>query len=121
MNPQELQSIATSALLWALGVAATALVTKGVMTSDQANTLVPEAAAVLLGIGSIAVAWWQKTQHSPAAVAAAIKSTPAVASAAVAAVNSDAVVGVKVVSDMSPSPQVIMDPKGNVRPDPVKP
>ena len=117
MNPQEAMSVGSSVLLYLLGIAATALVTKGVMTQDQANALVPETATVLIGVISVGVIYWKKTQHSPAAVAAAVSSTPAVASAVVATVNSDAVPGVKVVSDMSPSPQVIVDPKGNVKPD----
>jgi hypothetical protein len=121
MNQQEATSVGTSVLLYLLGIAATSLVTKGIMTQDQANALVPETVTVLIGIISVGVIYWKKTQHSPAAVAAAVGSTPAVASAVVSTVNSDAVPGVKVVSDKSPSPQVIVDPKGNVRPDPVQP
>jgi hypothetical protein len=118
MNPQEALSVGSSVLLYLLGIAATALVTKGVMTQDQANALVPEIATVVIGLISVGVVYWKKTQHSPAAVAAAVGSTPAVASAVVATVNSDAVPGVKVVASSSTAPQVTVDPKGNVRPDP---
>jgi hypothetical protein len=121
MNPQQSQQIASSVILYALGILGTALVTKGVLTQDQANALIPELAVVIIAIGSIAIGYWQVRQHSPAAVAQAISTTPAVAAAAVHAVNSDAVPGVMVVSDKSLSEQVIIDDKGNVRPDPSVP
>ena len=116
MNPQELSSLLSTALGYALAAASTALVTKGVMTTDQANALVPELSAVILGVGAIGVGWWKKNQHSPAAVATAVAETPAVASAVVDTVNTEAVPGVKVVASSSPSPPVALDAKGNVKP-----
>jgi hypothetical protein len=131
MNPQEATSVGTSVILYALGTGLGVLVAKGIMTQDQANALAPQIAAIIITLAGIAIIWWKKTQHSPAALGAAVISTAVIASAnhetlpsslqgpLVAAVNGDAMPGVKVVSDTSPSPQVMLDPKGNVRPSPV--
>lgn len=108
------------------------LVTKGVMTQDQANALVPQIVAAIMGIATVGVIYWKKSQHSSDAVVAVVKQNPdivavavrsdlKVASAAVSAVNSAAIPGVKVVSDTSPSAQVVVDNKGNVKLDPAQP
>ena len=123
MNAQQSQQIASSVILSALAIMGTALVTKGVMTTDQANVLESQVGAALIGIFGAVVMYWQTRQHTPAAVAAALPSLmvqkdPALITAVVAAANSPSVPGVKVVSDTSPGPQVIIDSKGIVRTDP---
>ena len=95
MNQDQLMSIARSVVLALLGAGVGALVSKGILTSDQASTLVPEIATAILGIGGVAVAYFGQKTHS--------------ASSVVATVNSATVPGVKVVAETSLSPAVAID------------
>jgi hypothetical protein len=114
MNAQETRSAYSTLLVSVLGIGMGALVAQGVMTKEQSAALAPELCAAILGVATIAIGWWKKRQHSPVAVAAAVAGTPAVASAVVAAVNSSAVPGVKVVADTSASPAVALTNTGKV-------
>lgn len=105
MNSEQWSSIIRTLLALLIGPAGY-LVTKGVLPADQAAQLMPAVVTILTLVVGAVIAKWGVASHSPAAV--------------VAAVNSDSVPGVKVVSVLSASPQVSVDPStGAVKPEPV--
>lgn len=128
MNSGQLMSTGRSVVLFVLGIISTMLVNKGVMTSDQASTLVPEIATALVGAAGVAVAYFGQKTHSAASVVTAATSvasqtsvgqpaSEALQSSLVAAVNSQSIPGVKVVAETSQSPAVSIDPSsGNISP-----
>ena len=120
MNSEQWTSV-VRAVLQLLLAPGSYLVLKGIVPVDQTGQIIPALTIVITIVGGSLLTRWGVLAHSPAAVAAAVASTPAVASAVVATVNSDAMPGVKVVSSTSSAPQVTVDPKGNVRPDPIQP
>lgn len=99
MNSEQWQSIIRTLLALLIGPAGY-LVTKGVLTPDQADQLMPAIVSILVVVVGAVVAKWGVASHSPTAV--------------VAAVNSDSVPGVKAVAATSPSPEVAVDSKGAV-------
>lgn len=106
MDPQIAGSL-RSILQFGLGAAGSYLVTKGVITSDQAVSLAPEIAGAVFTIGGAALAIYSGRQHSPANL--------------VAAVNSAAVPGVKVVRESSTAPPVVVDSSGKILTSPPAP
>jgi len=76
------------------------LVLKGVLTPDQASTLIPILVPMIMAAGAALIGWFAARSHS--------------ASAVVAAVNSPSVPGVKAVAESSPSPAVSVTPSGAV-------
>ena len=82
------------------------LVAKGVLSADQANTLLPAIVTIATVGGGSVIAWFGQQSHSAPAV--------------VAAVNSDSVPGVKAVASSSPSLEVSVNKDGKVIPQPPK-
>jgi hypothetical protein len=116
MNPEQWQSLIRTTLAIAVGPGSY-LVTRGILTADQANQLAPALVPVVMAVGAIVIGKWGVNAHSPTAVAAAVANTPAVASAVIDTVNTDAVPGVKVVEDTpSAPPAVAMTKTGKVIP-----
>ena len=77
------------------------LVARGVLSTDQANALIPVLVPAVMLIGGTIIGKFSFDAHS--------------ASSLVAAVNSDAVPGVKVVALSSPSPAVSVEKTGEVK------
>ena len=102
MNPQQVNELLRNALISAGSVGATLLVTKGILTQEQATALVPDLVTAVLTIGTGLVAYWGHKSQG--------------ASALTAAVNSDSVPGVKVVPLSSPSPAVTVTDAGAIKP-----
>ena len=116
MNTQ-IQSAIRSVLIGLLMTGFGYAVAKGLLTTDQVNALVPVLATAVTGVLWVLLGRWGFISHSPEAIADSIKENLPVAQAAVKAINSEQVPGVKVVSDASPSPQVVIDNKGTVKVD----
>ena len=100
MNNEQWQSLIRTVLALALGPGSY-LVTRGVLPAEQANQLAPALVPVVMAVGAIVIGKWGVNAHSPAAV--------------VALVNSDAVPGVKVVSETSASPAVTITKTGAIK------
>ena len=113
MNDEQWQALLRVAIAVAVGPGSY-LVSRGLLTADQANQLAPALIPAVTTIAGIVVAKFAVGAHSPAAVAAAVANTPSVASAVIDTVNTSAVPGVKVVSDTSASPAVAMTKTGKV-------
>jgi hypothetical protein len=113
MNTEQWQALLRIAITIAVGPGSY-LVSRGLLTADQANQLAPALIPGVTAIAGIVVAKFAVGAHSPEGVAAAVANTPAVASAVVTTMNSSAVPGVKVVADSSTSPAVAMTKTGKV-------
>lgn len=100
MNPEQWNALIRLVLSVALGPGSY-LVLKGVLTPDQANQLIPMLVPLIMLVGGAIIAKFAVGAHSAPAI--------------VAAVNSDSVPGVKVVSAESPSPPVTVTPTGAVK------
>ena len=77
------------------------LVMRGVLTADEADKLIPVLVPAIMTVGGLIIGKFSFDAHS--------------ASSLVAAVNSDAVPGVKVVALSSPSPAVSVEKTGEVK------
>lgn len=99
MDPQ-LKSLLTTALAMALGSVATWLISKGIITQDQAPQLIATLSGILLAGGGALVAWWKSRGHAPDQQVLAAKTIPGVS--------------VKVdTSPDSPAPQKVIDMANN--------
>jgi uncharacterized membrane protein YqaE (UPF0057 family) len=94
MNSEQWTSLIRTVLALLIGPAGY-FVTKGILTPDQADQLMPAILSVLTVVIGAVIAKWGISSHS--------------ASSVVAAVNSDSVPGVKAVATTSPSPAVSVD------------
>jgi hypothetical protein len=121
MDPQLKSALTTMGAVAAAGAATWAVGHGFIAAGDQAaisNALIALAGAALtVGIGV-----WKTRAHTPTAIAAQVNSaSPAIVSAVVDAVNSNAVPGVKVVAatpQNAAAPQVVVDAKtGRVKVD----
>jgi hypothetical protein len=101
MNPEQWQSLIRTTLAIAIGPGSY-LVTRGILTADQANQLAPALVPVVMAVGAIVIGKWGVSAHSATAV--------------VAAVNSPSAPGVKVVAAASPSPTVTITKTGEIKP-----
>jgi hypothetical protein len=102
MNPQQINELLRNILIAAGSSGATLLVTKGILTQEQATALVPDLVTAVITLGTGLIAYWgHKSQSAPALTAA---------------VNSDSVPGVKVVPLSSPGPAVTVTDTGTIKP-----
>jgi hypothetical protein len=104
MNSEQWTSLIRTVLSIVLGPASY-IVAKGILTPEQANQLIPAIVPLVMVVGAAAIGKWGIGSHSAPAI--------------VAAVNSDSVPGVKVVSESSPSPAVAVTDTGAVKTIPV--
>ncbi len=106
MSPQTTSSV-TSVVLIVIGGLLTTLVTRGIITQDQATELASALAAIIVtGIGA-GIVYWKQKQHSPSALTAAV--------------NSDAAPKVKVVPETADIPAVNLTDDGRIVPAAVLP
>jgi hypothetical protein len=97
MNSEQIQG-----LIRALILGLPAIVGTGVISSGQANQLAAVLPPAVMTVATVLVGWWSTHSHS--------------APALVAAVNSNIVPGVKVVSEASASPAVQVTSAGEIKP-----
>lgn len=106
MNSEQWSGVIRVVLALVLGPGSY-LVVKGILTTDQANQLMPAIVTITTVGGGALISWWSNRAHSAAAI--------------VAAANSASVPGVKVVRESSPSPTVIVTSTGAIKDAPPAP
>ena len=99
MNPQQTSGLIATLVALCLGPGSY-LVSRGILSADQATQLQPAIVTVVTLVGGALIAWWQHRANSNSNL--------------VSTVNSPSIPNVKVVSSASPATEVSVTPTGAV-------